>query len=62
MKRDDIANELIKERMNEGKVGGRFTECGSACDRAWLFCNAKHNQKIEMTEQTHTSLREVTAK
>ena len=62
LKRDGTANQLTKERANVGKVGGRLTECGSACDRTSLFCNTKHNQKRETAKQTHASLREVTTK
>ena len=62
MKRDEIANQLITNRVNVGKVGGRFTECGSACDRSRLFSNTKHDQKRETTAQTNTSLREATVK
>ena len=43
LKRDDVANQLTNEPINSGKVGRKFTECGSACDRARLFCNTKHN-------------------
>ena len=53
-------SQLTKLRINIGKVGAGFTEGGSACDRSRLFANTKHNQIILTTEQTNTSLREVT--
>ena len=36
-KRNEISNQSVQERMNAGKLEGRFTECRSSCNRARLF-------------------------
>ena len=57
LKREEIEKKIMDERINVGKTGARFTECGSSCDESRLFCNAKFNQKLESTEQVDTALK-----
>ena len=48
---------MINEIINVGKIGAKFTECGSWCDRSQLFSNTKFNQKMENVEQVDAPLR-----
>ena len=48
---------MINSRINVGKTGASFAECGSSCDRSRLFANTKFNQKRETTEQVNTPIR-----
>ena len=43
LKRTEIVLQLNQLKINIGKIGGGFTEYGSACDRSRYFANTKHN-------------------
>ena len=56
LKREEIEQQMIKERINVGKCAAGFTECSSSCDKSRLFSNTKFNQKRESIEQIETAL------
>ena len=43
LKREEIAQQMIKESVNAGKCAVGFTECGSSCDKSRLFSNTEFN-------------------
>ena len=62
LKIEEVSEQMINNRLNVGKTGTKFTECGSSCDRSRLFDNDKFNQKKETAEQVDTPLRMHTTK
>ena len=48
---------MMDERINVGKKGAGFMECGCSCDKSRLFCVDIFNQKLESTEQIDNALK-----
>ena len=57
LKREEIEKQMMDERINVGKKGAGFTECGCSCDKSRLFCVENFNQKLESTEQIDNALK-----
>ena len=39
LNREEIAKQMMNERINVGKNAAGFTECGCSCDKSKCFCN-----------------------
>lgn len=56
LKREEVEEQMIRERINAGKIRAGFAECGSSYYKSRLFANVKFNQKRETAEQVETPL------